>query len=87
VIYGIVFLMVASGWALAVQTGLPSILFGESAQPLPNTFDGFWARAVHAIAAKLLMALILIHAGAALWHQHVLRDGLLRRMSLGPRDR
>ena len=79
-IYVIVFLMVASGLALAVQTGLPSILFGESAQPLPNTFDGFWVRAVHAIAAKLLMALILLHVGAALWHHYVRRDGLLRRM-------
>jgi len=86
-IYVIVFLMVASGLALAVQTGLPSILFGESAQPLPNTFDRFWVRAVHAIAAKLLMALILLHVGAALWHHYVRRDGLLRRMSLGSRER
>lgn len=85
-IYVVVFLMVASGLALAVQTGLPSILFGESAQLLPNTFDGFWVRAVHAIAAKLLMALILLHVVAALWHHYFLRDGLLRRMSLGPRE-
>lgn len=86
VIYIVIFLMVASGLALALQSGLPSILFGESAQALPNTFDGFWVRAVHAIAAKLLMALIVLHLGAALWHHYVLRDGLLRRMSLGPRE-
>jgi cytochrome b561 len=84
-IYVVVFLMVASGLALAVQADLPSILFVESARPLPNTFDEFWVRAAHAILAKLLMALIVLHVGAALWHHYVLRDGLLRRMSLSRR--
>jgi cytochrome b561 len=84
-IYVVVILMVASGLALAVQTGLPSILFGASAQPLPNTFDGLWVRAAHAVLAKLLMALVVLHVGAALWHHYVLRDGLLRRMTLSRR--
>jgi cytochrome b561 len=37
-------------------------------------------RVVHAVAAKWLMALIVLHVAAALWHQVVRRDGLLRRM-------
>ncbi len=37
-------------------------------------------RVLHAIAAKLLMALIVLHVAAALWHHAVRRDGLLRRM-------
>jgi cytochrome b561 len=78
--------MVGSGLALAVETELLSILFRDSAQPLPDSFDGFWIRAAHAILAKLLMAFILVHVVAALWHHYVLRDGLLRRMGFGPRQ-
>jgi cytochrome b561 len=40
-------------------------------------------RVLHAIAAKLLVALIVLHIAAALWHQFVRRDGLLRRMGFG----
>jgi superoxide oxidase len=35
---------------------------------------------VHAIGAKALMVLIGLHAGAALFHRLVLRDGVLQRM-------
>jgi cytochrome b561 len=85
-LYFVVLLMVASGLALALETQLPSILFSQSAQPLPDSFDGFWIRALHAIVAKLLMAFILVHVVAALWHHYILRDGLMRRMGLGPRQ-
>lgn len=85
-LYVLVFLMVGSGLALAIETELPSILFGDPARPLPDSFDGFWIRAVHAIVAKLLMAFILVHVVAALWHHYILRDGLMRRMGLGPRQ-
>lgn len=34
----------------------------------------------HAYAGWLLMALLSLHIGAALWHSLVLRDGLLKRM-------
>lgn len=84
-LYVVVFLMVASGAALALETGLPSILLGDSARSLPASFDGSWLRTAHAVLAKLLMALIVLHVGAALWHHYVLRDGLLRRMGFGPR--
>jgi cytochrome b561 len=85
-LYFVVLLMVASGLALALETQLPSILFSQSAQPLPESFDGLWARTAHAILAKLLMALILLHVGAALWHHYILRDGLLKRMGFGSRE-
>ncbi|RBG58440.1 cytochrome b, partial [Xanthomonas oryzae pv. oryzae] len=32
-----------------------------------------------------LLALVLLHIGAALWHHLVLRDGLLRRVLPGKR--
>lgn len=79
-LYGLVFALVASGVALGVNADLPAIVFGGSGKPLPATFDGSWMRVLHAVAAKLLMALIVLHVAAALWHHAVRRDGLLRRM-------
>ncbi|MBI1417822.1 MAG: cytochrome b [Limimaricola sp.] len=35
---------------------------------------------VHVVAMNVLMTLITLHAGAALFHHYVLRDGLLMRM-------
>ena len=67
-------LAAAAGWA---------IVFGGSGKPLPTTFNGSCMRLVHAVAAKLLMALIVLHVAAALWHHAVRRDGLLRRMGFG----
>jgi len=84
-LYALVFAMVASGVAMGVSADLPAIVFGGSGKPLPATFDGSWMRVLHAVAAKLLMALIVLHVAAALWHHAVRRDGLLRRMGFGRR--
>ncbi len=83
-LYGLVFLMAASGLALAVQAGLPRILFGAGG-PLPETFSTFGPRAVHGLLAKPLLALIAVHVLAALYHHFIRRDGLLRRMAFGRR--
>ncbi|MEM7501840.1 MAG: cytochrome b/b6 domain-containing protein, partial [Pseudomonadota bacterium] len=43
----------------------------------------FWdylPRRPHGLGARLMVALIVFHAGAALYHQFVMKDGLLRRM-------
>ena len=84
-LYVLVFAMVASGVALGANADLLAIVFGASGKPLPPTFDGSWMLVVHAVAAKLLMALIVLHVAAALWHHVVRRDGLLRRMGFGRR--
>jgi cytochrome b561 len=83
--YGLVAGMVATGLATAVLADLPSIVFGASGAPLPGSFAVFPTRVVHGVIAKLLVALIAVHATAALYHQFVLRDGLLRRMWFGRR--
>jgi cytochrome b561 len=41
---------------------------------------GHAAFAVHKATAVILYALLLLHAGAALHHHYVLKDGILRRM-------
>lgn len=84
-LYLVVLAMAASGLALAVQAGLPGIVFGNSAAPLPESFWDYAPRTVHGAIAKLLLALVALHAGAALYHQFVRRDGLMRRMWLGRR--
>ena len=79
-LYLLAFMMVGSGMALSIQSGLPDAVFGSGA--LPESFDAFTPRAVHGIVATLLIALILLHVGAAIYHQVVRGDRLISRMSL-----
>jgi cytochrome b561 len=80
--YVIVFLMIASGWT----TGwLISGAFQPNGEPLPDSFVVFPTFQAHAVLATLLAILIAAHVAAALYHQFVLKDGLLRRMWFGKR--
>ena len=83
-LYLLVLLMAGSGVAMSVLAGLPGIVFGGVGS-LPVNFDALPPRAVHGIVAKVLMLFIALHFAAALYHQFVKRDGLLRRMGFGPR--
>lgn len=84
--YVLVIAMAASGIATARMAGLPEIVFGGSGAPLPETFYEYPPRYAHGIIGTLLGLLVLGHIAAALYHQLVRRDGLLSRMSFGPRD-
>jgi len=79
--------MAASGLALAVQAGLPGIVFGGSGAPLPESCWAYAPRRIHGTLAQLLLALVALHAAAALYHQFVRKDGLLQRMWFGARGR
>jgi cytochrome b561 len=76
--------MAGSGLFMALQTGLPNILFG-SGGALPADFWVFPVRTVHYLFSRLLMSLIALHVAGALYHTLVLKDGLLRRMFFGRR--
>jgi cytochrome b561 len=84
--YLLVIAMCASGLAIANIAGLPAIVFGGSDAPLPPNFDDIPARAAHGYIAMLLWLLILGHAGAALYHQFIRKDGIFTRMWFGNRD-
>ena len=83
--YGLIAGMLATGVATALLADLPAIVFGGSGASLPATFAVFPTRVVHGVLAKVLVALIALHATAALYHHFVLGDGLLKRMWFGRR--
>jgi len=41
---------------------------------------GRWPRDAHMMLVNVIAAIIVLHVAAAIWHQFILRDGLLRRM-------
>ncbi len=74
--------LAGSGIALFVFSGAGAILFGGAAQPLPD-FWGYPPRYAHAAFARLAVILVALHAGAALYHHVIVKDGLLARMGIG----
>ena len=83
--YVLILGMVMSGMAIAQSYGLFDIVFSGSGDPLPPVFDNA-PRAAHGIFATALIALVALHIAAAVYHQMILKDGLLRRMGFGPRQ-
>ena len=83
-LYVLVVAQASSGLTMALQAGLPDVLFGGHGA-LPADFWVFPVRSVHYVISRLLMALIALHVSAALYHTFILRDGLLRRMWFGKR--
>lgn len=71
-----------SGVGIAAQSGIFPLLGGQ-AVPLPADFAIYPPRIGHGLVARLLLALIALHIGAALYHQFIRKDGLLGRMWLG----
>jgi cytochrome b561 len=78
-------LMVGTGFATGLAAGLPEIVFAGSGAPLPQSFAAYPSFQAHFWLATLLLGFIILHVGAALHHQFVRRDGLLRRMGFGRR--
>jgi cytochrome b561 len=83
--YLLVVLMVATGFATGLAAGLPEIVFAGSGAPLPESFTAYPTWVAHFWLATLLAGFVALHVGAALHHQLVQRDGLLRRMGFGER--
>lgn len=80
-LYVIVLVSAASGIATIVLSGaLPAIITGAATLPDLSTV---LPRAVHGIASRLMLGLLALHIGAALYHQFIRRDHLMARMGLG----
>ncbi|MDR3440155.1 cytochrome b [Telmatospirillum sp.] len=89
-LYALLFGLPLSGWALvsASPRNIPTMLYGVVPWPhLPIlstlTDKKPVAEAIedlHSAAAWILMALLVVHVGAALWHHFARKDDVLRRM-------
>lgn len=79
-LYVLLILMATSGiTTLILSDALPTILSGG---PVPN-FSELIPRIAHGIMSKILLALFVVHVGAAIYHQAIRRDHLLARMGVG----
>ncbi|WP_375465520.1 cytochrome b [uncultured Methylobacterium sp.] len=89
-LYGLILGMPLVGWALvsASPFNIPTVLYGVVSWPHLPVLGSLPDKAaveaglklVHASGAWLLIALFLLHAGAALRHHLILRDDTLWRM-------
>jgi len=78
--YVLLILMASSGIVTILMSGaLPAIVAGG---PLPD-FSDLIPRIAHGVMSKILLALFVVHVGAALYHQLLRRDRLLARMGVG----
>jgi cytochrome b561 len=77
----VILLMAFSGMMLMLQSGALDALFGSGV--LPEDFKAFTPRKIHGLASRVAMGLIAIHIAAALYHQFIVKDGLLSRMRFG----
>ncbi|EIJ44219.1 cytochrome B561 [Beggiatoa alba B18LD] len=83
-LYGLMLAIPLSGWLMSSAAGFPVVYFGVL--PLPdlvskNTELRELFGAIHGSLNFLLIALIVLHIGAAIKHQWIAKDNLLKRMS------
>ncbi|WP_129135443.1 cytochrome b/b6 domain-containing protein [Luteimonas sp. YGD11-2] len=86
-LYALMLALPLTGWAMHGAAGLPVRVGGFV---LPTVMDADLARygllrELHAWLAYGLLALVLVHAGAALHHAWVRRDGVFDHMAFGRR--
>ncbi|MBI5277582.1 MAG: YceI family protein [Burkholderiales bacterium] len=82
-LYALLFAVPISGWCMSSALGVATVPFGLF--ELPNLLErdralGESLKGVHFALNKLLLALIVLHAAAALKHLWVDRDGVFQRM-------
>lgn len=82
-LYVLFFAVPLIGWAYSSAAGFPVVLFGVL--PLPDLLavDKEFAKQIkelHEASAFALLALALLHMGAALKHQFIDKDNLISRM-------
>lgn len=81
-LYAALLAMPLIGWALSDAEGKPVHLLGLTLPALVADDEDLADRllAWHQDVAWALLALVVLHVGAALWHHFVRRDGVLRSM-------
>jgi cytochrome b561 len=75
--------MALSGLGLFQMADLPAVFSGVS--PYPQDFFQYLPRMGHGLTSWLLLGLVALHFGAAMYHQFIRKDNLLARMWFGKR--
>lgn len=73
--------MAVSGLGMYQLANLPAVFGG--AQPYPPDFFDYLPRGGHGLISWLLLLLVALHFGAAMYHQFIKKDDLLARMWFG----
>ena len=84
-LYALMIVLPLTGWIMSSATSLPVSFFGLGFLPDLVPHDEYLFRAfriLHKWLAYGLIAVVAVHAGAALWHHFVARDATLRKMTV-----
>jgi cytochrome b561 len=82
-LYTLLIALPISGWVMSSSQGVIVDLFGWFELPAlapEHSAGADWLRTTHRLCSWLLGALVVLHAGAALVHHFLLRDGVLGKM-------
>ena len=82
-LYGLMLALPLSGWVMSSAANRPINLFWLIEVPAitgPNKALKDIAEEVHEVSVTLLLVVLAVHIGAALWHHFKLRDSVLKRM-------
>jgi cytochrome b561 len=82
-LYATLLLIPISGWLMTSAANFPNLLLGGLEAPRivsPNKEAQSFYNQIHVFGGYGLMGLMALHIGAALFHQFVRRDQILRRM-------
>jgi cytochrome b561 len=84
-LYLLILVMAVLGWAAANFRGWQVEDFGIALPALANKGDSWAHKAgdVHSFLVNVLLALVILHVAAALYHHFVVRDKVLKRILPG----
>jgi len=81
-LYTLLVLLPVSGMMQVATTDIGKALMAGDASLLPKKIHGVFAHEVHEVLVKVLIVVVIVHFLAALYHQFVIKDGLIDRMML-----
>ncbi len=79
ILYVTIIGMSSSGIGMMVLSGAGPHIFGSDPSQLPDFWE-YIPRIPHGIVARVMLGLLVLHVGAALYHHFFMRDGLVSRM-------
>ncbi|MGK8641556.1 cytochrome b [Brucella anthropi] len=84
ILYSLLIALPLSGWYAASRMGVAISFFGLSVPAITAPMQGSpgLIAEFHENAGTIILYLAGLHALIAIWHQFILRDGTLKRMSL-----